>query len=223
MYRTYGVSLLLSGAIHSALFMSLTTWIEMPVINLEEAPSALEICVVGSDRVTTTGLPSEESEQQAEDVVTNEEAPLAAPPGEIENIEAIPYVPDEYTIAGASRKVERTLQEAEQISVIGDNPSLQNIQIGVDQAMKDPIPWLNPAPRYPRLSRKRGEEGMVVLDVQILADGSVGEIDIFSSSGYDRLDVSALDAVKKWQFQPARLRGLTVTVRRKVPVMFKLK
>ena len=62
----------------------------------------------------------------------------------------------------------------------------------------------NPAPIYPPVSRRLGEHGRVELDIYILADGSVGEIKLKRSSGYDRLDQSAMDAVRRWHYIPAR-------------------
>lgn len=62
----------------------------------------------------------------------------------------------------------------------------------------------NPAPNYPPVSRKTGEQGRVLIDVYILADGSVGQIKLKKSSGYPRLDDAAIDAVRRWRYQPAR-------------------
>jgi protein TonB len=62
----------------------------------------------------------------------------------------------------------------------------------------------NPAPNYPPMSRRLGEQGRVVLEVYILANGTVGEVKIKQSSGFSRLDEAALQAVKKWRYQAAR-------------------
>ncbi|MCE2745483.1 MAG: TonB family protein [Burkholderiales bacterium] len=62
----------------------------------------------------------------------------------------------------------------------------------------------NPAPQYPALSRRLGEQGRVMLDVYILTDGSVGEIKLNRSSGFPRLDNAALQAVKTWKYVPAK-------------------
>ncbi|HEX4843119.1 MAG TPA: energy transducer TonB [Limnobacter sp.] len=59
-------------------------------------------------------------------------------------------------------------------------------------------------PNYPALSRRLGEQGVVVLDIHVLADGSVGEVKLKTSSGFARLDNSAIQAVKTWKFQPAK-------------------
>ncbi|MFT4249268.1 MAG: TonB family protein [Pseudomonas sp.] len=66
----------------------------------------------------------------------------------------------------------------------------------------------NPAPSYPPLSRRLREQGRVLLDVFILADGSVGQIKLKQSSGHPRLDDAALAAVRRWRYTPAR-RGAT--------------
>lgn len=62
----------------------------------------------------------------------------------------------------------------------------------------------NPAPQYPALSRRLGEQGRVMLDVYILPDGSVGEIKLNRTSGFPRLDNAALQAVKSWKYVPAK-------------------
>lgn len=80
----------------------------------------------------------------------------------------------------------------------------------------------NPAPAYPRLSRRAGEEGTVLLDVLILPDGTVGDIRIKVSSGYRRLDESALEAVRKWRFIPAKQGGKPIAYWYVQPVVFSL-
>jgi len=62
----------------------------------------------------------------------------------------------------------------------------------------------NPAPVYPLASRRQREQGRVLLDVYILPDGAVGEIRLKRSSGHARLDRSALAAVRRWRYLPAR-------------------
>lgn len=68
----------------------------------------------------------------------------------------------------------------------------------------------NPAPAYPLHSRQMREQGRVLLDVYILPDGSVGEVRLRESSGYPRLDRSALEAVKGWRYVPAMRGGVAI-------------
>lgn len=80
----------------------------------------------------------------------------------------------------------------------------------------------NPAPAYPSMSRRMGEQGQVQLDVYILPDGSVGEIKLRRSSGHARLDQAALDAVRHWRYQPARRGDQPIPWWYVQPVLFTL-
>ena len=70
-------------------------------------------------------------------------------------------------------------------------------------------------PDYPAFSRKRHEEGTVKILITI-ESGSVSEARIESSSGSERLDSSALRAVRQWRFEHSG------KVRARVPITFKL-
>ncbi|MDX1485676.1 MAG: TonB family protein [Alphaproteobacteria bacterium] len=80
----------------------------------------------------------------------------------------------------------------------------------------------NPAPPYPWISRRRGEQGRVVLDVAVTAAGAAAEVRIKRSSGYARLDRAAVAAVRTWRFAPARRGGRAVAGRIDVPITFRL-
>lgn len=80
----------------------------------------------------------------------------------------------------------------------------------------------NPAPQYPALSRRLGEQGRVMLDVYILPDGSVGEIKLNKSSGFPRLDNAALQAVKAWKYVPAKRGNKPIAFWYVQPVSFVL-
>ncbi|MFC4158108.1 energy transducer TonB [Chitinimonas lacunae] len=81
----------------------------------------------------------------------------------------------------------------------------------------------NPKPPYPPLSRKLEEEGQVVLSVHILPDGTAGEVKLKRSSGYARLDQSALEVVKKWRFVPAKRGNEPVAYTYDLPITFSLR
>lgn len=80
----------------------------------------------------------------------------------------------------------------------------------------------NPRPPYPMVARRMGWSGKVVLNVEVLAEGSCGELSIFKSSGHDILDKAAMQTVKSWKFTPARRGGQPVTQWFKVPIQFSL-
>lgn len=80
----------------------------------------------------------------------------------------------------------------------------------------------NPAPVYPSLSQRLREEGIVVLEILIKADGTVGEIKIKSSSGFKRLDETAAKAVSRWRYLPATQGGKKIDFWYEQPVEFNL-
>lgn len=80
----------------------------------------------------------------------------------------------------------------------------------------------NPPPAYPEASRLAGEEGLVLLTARIDEKGKAVEVTLKRGSGYERLDASALRAVKNWRFRPATLGGLPVSSQADIPVRFKL-
>jgi protein TonB len=65
-------------------------------------------------------------------------------------------------------------------------------------------------PRYPPASRRLGEEGTVVLRVELDEHGKVCAAQVSSSSGFARLDAAAVAAVRSWQCHPAQRDGQPV-------------
>ena len=70
-------------------------------------------------------------------------------------------------------------------------------------------PQLN-APAYPALSRRLGEEGKLVLRVEMDEKGHVSQAEIVNSSGFKRLDEAAMTAVKTWRCNPPVRNGQPV-------------
>ena len=81
----------------------------------------------------------------------------------------------------------------------------------------------NPEPDYPELARRRHQEGLVLLAVKVTAQGRAGLVEIKKSSGFPLLDDAAVEAVRDWEFDPARLGALTFASEIEVPVHFKLR
>ncbi len=81
----------------------------------------------------------------------------------------------------------------------------------------------NPKPLYPQEARKKGYEGEVLLRVEVLSNGRVGEIEVRRSSGHEVLDRSAVAAVKQWKFVPAKKGETQVPLWVNIPVTFQLR
>ncbi|MDO9566129.1 MAG: energy transducer TonB [Candidatus Desulfaltia sp.] len=86
-----------------------------------------------------------------------------------------------------------------------------------------PLYRINPLPKYPRIARKRGYQGTVVLDVLVDRNGRVGDLRLFTSSGYSILDRKAIESVKVWLFEPGMKGDKKLDMWVRVPVRFQLK
>ena len=102
--------------------------------------------------------------------------------------------------------------------VVSANSSVGELSLAVPRYRDNALP-----PAYPSVARIRGYEGIVLLSVEIFANGRVGSLMVKKSSGYNVLDESAREAVSTWKFEPGRKLGNPVTMWVDVPVKFVLK
>jgi protein TonB len=77
-------------------------------------------------------------------------------------------------------------------------------------------------PPYPSVSRRLGESGKVVLQVELDETGHVSAAKVITSSGHPRLDAAALAAVRTWRCQPAQREGQAVRALALQPFEFTL-
>jgi len=75
---------------------------------------------------------------------------------------------------------------------------------------------------YPRLSKRLGEAGVVMLRVFIDEAGRVRDVQVSRTSGHPRLDDAAMAAVQKARFKPPSENGQAVSGYAQVPVDFQL-
>jgi len=86
-----------------------------------------------------------------------------------------------------------------------------------------PSPKRTIKPDYPRLSRLRGEEGDVVVEMRVNARGTVDEVEVVGSSGHTELDAAAVRAVRAAKFTPAKQGGRPVSSTARLSIAFRLK
>lgn len=77
-------------------------------------------------------------------------------------------------------------------------------------------------PAYPRRARAQGIAGRVVVSFLITADGRVEDARVLSAEPAGWFEDVAIEAVRSWEFEPARYQGNPVPVRREVPLDFDL-
>ncbi|MFB3844283.1 MAG: energy transducer TonB [Candidatus Cloacimonadaceae bacterium] len=90
---------------------------------------------------------------------------------------------------------------------------------------EDPPEPINPIPpTYPPFAQKSGIQGTVILEVDVYKDGTIGNITVKKSlmSGPGGLDEAAINAVRKWRFQPGRSGGKPIDTTVIIPIEFTL-
>ena len=80
----------------------------------------------------------------------------------------------------------------------------------------------NRRPNYPEASRRRGEQGVVRVELFVDPAGRVAHVRVTESSGFAALDAAALEAVRDWRFRPAERAGLPVAASITTAVHFRL-
>jgi len=98
----------------------------------------------------------------------------------------------------------------------------------VDERPANFVPYDDPpvvigsiSPVYPEFAKRNGVQGTVVLEVEVLKDGSVRNIHV-KKSVPGGLDEAAIEAIRKVRFQPGKSSGQPVDVLLIIPVEFKL-
>lgn len=86
----------------------------------------------------------------------------------------------------------------------------------------NPVPVSSPAPRYPMEAVRRRESGTVLVRVDVGPDGIPTSSSIVQSSQSRALDRAALDAVRRWRFEPAVVNGNPTVGSVVVPIRFDL-
>lgn len=143
-----------------------------------------------------------------------------------EQIEALPQKP----IPAQPMSVEQPVPKDEPEAVSEASPAVAAVlpSLPDNSAASDIEPdykasYLNNRLSYPLAARRAGIQGRVLLNVEVLADGMSGQLQVHQSSGYTVLDRAALNSVKTWRFVPARRAGRTVSEWFKIPIQFSLK
>ena len=100
-------------------------------------------------------------------------------------------------------------------------PASEEMQGAVDD-LPQKLP-VNPPPPYPADAVAARQEGTVTLRVAISAEGRVTASSVYTSSGVQSLDDSALSTVRRWVFAPARRGGRAVSFEVLVPIEFSIR
>ena len=77
-----------------------------------------------------------------------------------------------------------------------------------------------PKPEYPEIAKMTRTEGVVEFEAVIGKDGTIEELKVLR--GHPLLVKAALEAVRRWRYQPTLLNGEPIEVVTEITVNFKL-
>jgi len=177
--------------------------------------------VAAPPKVETSAPAVIESVDEPEPVLTQEVAPPPLPPKVKTKPQPVKPAVSKVPVAQASQETQtESLSESSPSLVSASPASLAVEQKPLVRAEADYLN--NPKPSYPRLSKRMGEQGEVRLRVLVGVDGRVVSVGLGRSSGFERLDESAMESVKTWRFKPASQGGEALETWVEVPIKFVL-
>jgi TonB family protein len=94
-------------------------------------------------------------------------------------------------------------------------------QDGVKDGVKAPKPTYTPEPEFSEEARRAKFQGVVYLSIIVDETGSVSRVRLDRPLGMG-LDDNAMQRVKTWRFNPAKLEGQPVAVEMQIEVAFNL-
>lgn len=139
--------------------------------------------------------------------------------------------PKQAEVKPEPKKIEKVVskqptEKKEQKKEIADNTAApQMAQKGVSNAptlVEKASVLSTVSPKYPRLAKRRGIEGVAMYEIWLDANGEQIKQTLIDSSGTKMLDKAALDAIKKWEFSPHLVDGQAIAHRVQIPVRFTL-
>lgn len=122
------------------------------------------------------------------------------------------------------KEVERKRQEEARRAIAQKKAQKKAATAQANQVRSTPTIAHRTPPVYPSSARRNKEQGTAQITFTVTSSGRVSSPRVVASSGHRSLDSSALAAVKKWHFNPAKNGlGQPVAFQIAVPVTFRLK
>ncbi len=225
---SYGWLCLIVIALHAGLYWWLSSNVS-PKVKI--APEPLQVALiqreVKSANPSPELLPVVEKKTVKQPRQLTKQTPL--PTQESPPLPVVERITESSTQASkfeASVSDHATPAEAPQAAAPAATPATVPTQAEPEEKEEPPkfgVAYLNnPAPAYPRLSKRAGEQGRVLMKVLVSVEGLPASVEVSKSSGYEQLDAAAMAAVKQWRFEPARKAGKALSAYVMVPLSFSL-
>lgn len=207
-----------SIALHVGLFVVMGMWLARIVVpapafdGLRLHGVALPIPVadhLAEDTATPVEEPSPRTPPPPDEILPPEPEPLVAEPSNIEDLRVViggdDATPTDPAPAPHNPPPPAASEAAPPPAQTGSETTSSPILHRVD-------------PTYPPAAKRAGEQGLVVLRVEVGADGVPVTVTVTSTSGHHRLDTAAVQALHRWRFAPAATGFTTM-----IPVQFVLR
>ncbi len=107
------------------------------------------------------------------------------------------------------------------VSAVQEPPAAVN-SVGTTAFVSEVEYLRAPSPQYPPVSKRLHEQGVVLLRVLIDIDGRALRVEVEQSSGFERLDAEARNAVRRARFKPWTENGRARQAVVLVPIEFGL-
>jgi TonB family protein len=194
------------------------------LVKVEPAPETLTE-PLEEQRVQATEIPAGEiSKTDTALLATSHESRATHPDSEPETSDISSNSSSEFNEFSPDHRLPITDHQSTLLAYAGDPSALGMLArdvLGPDLVQAEALSL--PEPVYPALSRRRGEEGRVIIEIEISAKGKVLRAQVTKTSSFSRLDRAALEAVKMAVFSPAIEFGVPVESERIVAYRFIIK
>ncbi len=113
--------------------------------------------------------------------------------------------------------VPAVVDESEPVDVQPVAATVASVGVRIDPRPRE---LMNRPPVYPSQLGRRLHNESVLLEVEVLSDGSVGGVRVEKGCRYSAANKAVLKAVRKWKYHPAKLDGVPVRVLHKERFVF---
>ena len=175
--------------------------------------------------------PVEVVEESVEIIRAPVQVPVEVAPEPVEEVKQPVKEPAREVFEEPAEKVPAVARVREPADVQPTPASLP--RIGAPTEPRELEGHVNKPPPYPRRGRRTRKEfagRSVLLEIEVLADGKVGEIRILEGCGGDGVDpkvaraveLSVIEAIREWRWHPGELDGVAVGALVKHRIRFEL-
>ena len=186
-----------------------------PVVDLVGGEMSVALAFI-SERVELEEEPVEEPaeivEEPVEVAVIEPEKEIVEKPAEEPVKEPVEEAVEEPVVP-----VPAVVEETESVEVQPAAATVASVGVRIDPRPRE---LMNRPPVYPSQLGRRLHNEAVLLEVEVLSDGSVGGVRVEKGCRYSAANKAVLKAVRSWKYHPAKLDGVPVRVLHKERFVF---